>query len=71
MSDTNNTKEIQRFQALLKDISQHSSRLTLVLWIVDTTDEKKGISGIRNLLPSPLPPFLLLQMNPISQRKYV
>ena len=66
----NNTIEIQRFQTLVKEITQDSSRSTLVLWIVDTVDEKKGISGIRNLLPTPLPPFFLLQVNPISESKY-
>lgn len=69
IKEGNNVREIQRFKALLKDIVRHPSHSTLVLWIVDTTDESKGISGVRYLFPSPLPSFFLLQLNPIPVRQ--
>ena len=58
----------KQFHSLLQRIAEDPSPTTRVLWIVDSTDEAKGLSSIQYLLPTPCPSLFALHMLAITPK---
>lgn len=58
----------KQFHSLLHRIAEDPSPSTRVLWIVDSTDEAKGLSSIQYLLPTPCPPLFALHMLAVTPK---